>query len=145
MTIHVKVAGAWKEVLEPRIRPGSIGSFVIPISVHVKVAGVWKETWVASVPLSMNASPNISKFSIGCPHTSAQVFANATGGEPSYSYSWVWSAGGAGMSINNPTSSATTITQNGAGFRTGTLQCTVTDQAPNMVSDTVSVSMECGT
>ncbi len=144
MTTHIKVAGVWELVTAPSIKVA--GAFKDVTEVWIRVAGVWKQTFASSTPLSVNVSPStINKFSIGCPHTSASISASASGGEPSYSYAWTWQSGGSGLSINSPTSSSTTITQSGAGFRSGVLLMTVTDQAPDNATDTCSVNMECGT
>jgi len=62
MPVHIKVAGAWKEVDDPHIRVAG-GAWKSPDQVHVKVAGVWKEVLVAGGPLVIVApTKTISNF-----------------------------------------------------------------------------------
>lgn len=145
MSIHVKVGGVWKDVNAPYMRPGSIGSFVVPLTVSIKVAGVWKEVFAASTPLGINVLPSsTSKFDPSLPCTTVNIVANASGGTPGYSYAWSWQSGGGSMTINSPTGASTSVTTNTGGFHSGVLRCIVTDQVPDNVQDTCSVSMECG-
>lgn len=73
MSIHVKVSGAWKDVEEPSIRPGSIGSFVVPASVHIRVAGVWKEVFTATDPPLVSALANGATNAEQTPPSSVSV------------------------------------------------------------------------
>lgn len=100
----------------------------------------------AAPPLSIIVSPSsLSEFDINCPITTGSATGTASGGAGGYSYAWDWSAGGTGLTINSPSSQSTTVTQSGAGFKTGTLRCTVTDDDLDTAADTSAVDMECGT
>ena len=107
---------------------------------------VWINLFDPPAVLALNVTPaSINKFSINCPHTSDLLTASPSGGRAPYTYAWTFQTGGAGLTIDNPTSKTTTITQSVAGFRTGTLLCTVTDDATDTATDTSSITMECGT
>lgn len=105
----------------------------------------WIPLYPTAPPLAINVLPS-SFFDVdqNCPLDSQLISANASGGTPSYSYAWSFTAGGGGMTILSPTSASTRIRVTSGGFKSGTLQCIVTDQVPNNVSDTCAASMECG-
>lgn len=141
MSVHVKVAGTWRTVTAPSIRPA--GSYVPATEIHVKVAGSWEQVW--PVPLTVDISPNsINEVDGNCPFTSSSLTGQGSGGVPSYTYAWAFISGGAGITINSPSSQSTTFTITSTGLKSGTVRCTVTDQNTDTAIDTASVTLECG-
>ena len=96
--------------------------------------------------LAVSISPGeIDEVLINCPITSSLIVATGSGGAEPYSYAWDWSFGGTGITINSPLFNNTSLTKAGAGIGTGTLRCTVTDDDLNTATNTISITLECGT
>lgn len=96
-------------------------------------------------PLGVIVSPSsIFATDPNCPLTSVPFTGTGFGGTAPFTYAWDFQVGGAGMTIDSPSSQVTTVTVSGGGFRSGTLRCTVTDDATDTSTDVASVSMECG-
>ena len=73
------------------------------------------------------------------------VDVSALGGNGAYTFAWSWSSGGAGITINSPTSPSTSFTATGitrGATLTGTAVCTVTDSASNTASAYVTVTIK---
>ena len=62
--------------------------------------------------------------------TTAETIVSPVAGTGSYSFAWTWASGGAGISIDSPSTGGTTFTAAGMAWgetRTGLALCTVTD------------------
>ncbi len=71
------------------------------------------------------------------------VEVSVAGGTPPYTYAWTWLSGGAGISINAPSSAITSFTSTGLTVgesRGGTARCTITDDASAETTVDVLVS-----
>jgi len=150
MTIHIKVAGVWKEVDVPHIKVA--GVWKAPDSVHVKVAGVWREAYTAVPPLSVsggNLSAGESGFSVSgrVPASgSVSAFMTVTGGVGPFTYAWtkLTSADGSAFVAGNTTS----LNANWYGIRsdlnfdnTETWRLTVTDTGDGNNTATADISI----
>lgn len=98
-------------------------------------------------PLSVNITPpNVNADCPTGPCTTGNATANISGGTPSYTPAWTWQSGGAFITINSPSSSATTFTGTGSDVeRTGVALCTVTDANSQTAADTCNVNIIIGT
>lgn len=97
-------------------------------------------------PLQVTITPSsIFDAAINCPITTVPATANVVGGTPPYSYSWTKLSGLVPVNINSPTNQSTTFSRTQSGFSSGTVQCEVTDADSAVVTDSISVSLECGT
>jgi len=95
---------------------------------------------------SISISPSsIFEDEVSCPIESSLATGSASGGNPPYTYQWTWQTGGSGITILSPTSSSTRFRLGQAGLATGTAKLTVTDDTDQKASDTIEVSLECGT
>lgn len=97
--------------------------------------------------VSTSASPATQFASgIGTTQTTGISTVTASGGSGSYSYAWTWSSGGTNLTINSPSSAATTFKGSGmvAGDTySGVARCVVTDGYGQTSATTVSVSIVC--
>ena len=76
--------------------------------------------------------------------TTGSVTVTATGGTPGYTYAWTFTAGGTGITIDSPTSAATTFSAAGmteGDSLSGTARCRVTDSAAAEFDVEVTVSI----
>jgi hypothetical protein len=99
----------------------------------------------ASIALAIFVVPGSAEVStFGAAATTSSVTVTATGGTPGYTYAWTFTAGGTGITIDSPTSAATTFSASsmdeGDSF-SGTARCTVTDSAAGVVEISVSVAI----
>jgi hypothetical protein len=71
----------------------------------------------------------------------------ATGGTAFYTYAWTWASGGAGITINSPTTAGTSFSASGMSWGqsfTGVAQCTVTDTVSSLTAvATCLVTINC--
>lgn len=104
----------------------------------------------ATSDLVANAFPLVLTKSAGVPPpnpksvSTASTTATATGGTGPYTYAWTWRTGGAGITIDNPTSATTTFsgssTFNGTTL-SGAARITITDSLGAFASPTADVSV----
>lgn len=97
--------------------------------------------------VSASASPtSLSSASTAQTQTTPSSTVSASGGSGSYAFAYRWLTGGAGLTINSPTSAITSVTGTNMQPRTiytGTLQCTVMDGYGQTANANVSVSIDC--
>ncbi len=108
-------------------------------------------TWSVNVSLERVSAPSatpaptsISAAGASSNVTSAQVLVSVTGGAGPYHFVWTWSSGGTDISIDSPSTSATTFTAIGlstGGTDSGTALCTVTDAYGQTTTCAVPVSI----
>ena len=97
-----------------------------------------------SLPVATPSPTSITAYGATSNITSAQVLVSVTGGAGPYTAAWTWSSGGTNVSIDSPTTSATTFTAIGlseGGTDSGTALCTVTDAYGQQTTCTVAVSI----
>ena len=138
MAVYKRVSGAWVPVTS--LRKKVSGSMVTSTSLKVRQAGAWVEKMIS--PLTASASPAfLNGLKIGTGAITKSTTVTASGGVPPYSYSTIWSSGGAGLSVinggtSNPGASGSNSPTN---TYTGTLRCRVTDAESNYVDVFISV------
>lgn len=97
-----------------------------------------------SLPAATPSPTSITTYGASSNITSAQVQVEVTDGAGPYTFAWTWQSGGTDISIDSPSTSATTFT--GIGLTvgqelTGTALCTVTDAYGQQTTCTVSVAI----
>ena len=140
--LKIRWGGATVSPSQVKLRAG--GVWVNPAAVWVRASGAWVKVWPLVAPLSASASPpNLFGVRIGAGTLSRTTTITASGGVPPYSYSTIWSSGGAGLSvINGGSSNPGASGSNSPTYTyTGTLRCRVTDSASSTYDVFVNVSL----
>jgi len=95
--------------------------------------------------VTANTAPtSLSVTGASSTESTGSTTVTAANGVPPYTYSWAWQTGGSGISINSPSSAATSFTGTGltpATNKSGTAVCTVTDSIGQHAQATCSVSI----
>ena len=97
-----------------------------------------------SIPSATPSPSSITAFGATSNITSSQVQVGVTDGQGPYTFAWIWQSGGTSVSIDSPSTSATTFTAIGlstGGSDSGTALCTVTDAYGQQTTCTVAVSI----
>lgn len=143
--LKIRWGGATVSPSQVKLRAG--GSWADPAAVWVRASGAWVKVWPLVTPLSASPSPpTLIGARIDAGPLSETTTITASGGVAPYSYSTIWSSGGAGLTVinggsNTPGASGSEIPYT---IRDGTLRCRVTDSASNYVDVFIDVSFSWG-
>ncbi len=98
-----------------------------------------------SATLSGSVSPGSATASgVSSSQTTNSVTATAIAGTSPYTYAWTFTSGGTGITITSASSASTTFSSTGLAIgetRTGTAQCTITDNVGATFTVSVSVTI----
>lgn len=146
MAFKRKTGGVWTDPSAIRRRSG--GAWVTPTFIKRRVGGSWVTVWPTAAPLSASASPSsVSGYGFGKTVqgivTSNPTSVSASGGNGTYTFSWVRVSGDTTINPTNATGASTAFSatvRNGAP-KSAVFRCDVTSGGVTVSTNYVSVTL----